>query len=521
MTVVPVISRELRASARHPFTYNLRVLGVGALMLASVMFGLHGGFGTNLGGRLFSSLHFALFCAIWLLVPLLTADCISRERREGTLGLLFLTRLTGPAVVIAKGVAHGLRAATLWVAVIPVALIPIMQGGVSWDEALLSILINFSAICWALTAGLLASAWSKRWLRSLTLAALLSIAFVGLLAVGTGWVWTAVMTPGWMNGWESRSAYALAMGFGLLTDSAGAGNWVDWLRLVPTSKLLWSIGQVGLASALLLVVAVLIAGAKVRRSWQEHPPSPGQLWIERTFFTPVLWVSFFRRWMGRKLERNPIGWLEQRTWSGRLVTWGWLAVVISLYSGLLMDRRFFGAYSMMQRAMAWLLAVSVAMSAAGSFRRERETGVLELLLVSPLNERQIIMGRLRGLWGQFLPAFGLLIGLWIYFASLLSGESQAEAILLHIIVFLSLPIIGLYFSLSCRSFISAFLATLGLGLLAPVFLSDLIELFLRVAQPAGWLSRSALLEMVIAGLAWVALHSRLKHRRFPLVRPEH
>jgi hypothetical protein len=311
------------------------------------------------------------------------------------------------------------------------------------------------------------------------------------------------------------------MGFGLLTDSAGAGNWVDWLRLVPTSKLLWSIGQVGLASALLLVVAVLIAGAKVRRSWQEHPPSPGQLWVERTFFTPVLWVSFFRRWMGRKLERNPIGWLEQRTWSGRLVTWGWLAVVISLYSGLLMDRRFFGAYSMMQRAMAWLLAVSVAMSAAGSFRRERETGVLELLLVSPLNERQIIMGRLRGLWGQFLPAFGLLIGLWIYFASLLPGESQAEAILLHIIVFLSLPIIGLYFSLSCRSFISAFLATLGLGLLAPVFLSDLIELFLRVAQPADWLSRSALLEMVIAGLAWVALHSRLKHRRFPLVRPEH
>jgi hypothetical protein len=87
MTVVPVISRELRASAQHPFTYNLRVLGVGALMLASVMFGIYNGFGNNLGGRLFSSLHFALFCAIWLLVPLLTADCISRERREGTLGL--------------------------------------------------------------------------------------------------------------------------------------------------------------------------------------------------------------------------------------------------------------------------------------------------------------------------------------------------------------------------------------------------------------------------------------------------
>ena len=167
MTVLPVISRELRASARQPFTYHLRVLAVAALLLVSVLFGIHYDFASNLGGRLFGSLHFALFCSIWLLVPLLTADCISRERREGTLGLLFLTRLTAPDIVVAKGLAHGLRALTLWVAVVPVALIPIMQGGVSWDEALLSVLVNFSAICWALTAGLLASAWSKTWLRSL------------------------------------------------------------------------------------------------------------------------------------------------------------------------------------------------------------------------------------------------------------------------------------------------------------------------------------------------------------------
>ena len=46
----------------------------------------------------------------------------------------------------------------------------------------------------------------------------------------------------------------------------------------------------------------------------------------------MLWLTFFRRWMRRKLERNPIGWLEQRTWSGRLVTWGWFAVLISIYS---------------------------------------------------------------------------------------------------------------------------------------------------------------------------------------------
>src|SRR5207248_3381535 len=134
MNVLPVISRELRSSARHSFTYNLRVLGVAALVLASFFFGINHGFGPTMGGRLFGSLHFTLFLAIWILVPLLTADCISREQREGTLGLLFMTRLKATDIVIAKGFAHGLRALTLWLAVLPVVTIPFLLGGLSWAE---------------------------------------------------------------------------------------------------------------------------------------------------------------------------------------------------------------------------------------------------------------------------------------------------------------------------------------------------------------------------------------------------
>src|SRR5207253_8455609 len=145
---------------RIPFTYYLRTLGVAATLVASVLFGLEQGFGPKLGGRLFASLHFTLFCAIWILVPLLTADCISRERREGTLGLLFLTELRGADIVMAKGLAHGLRALTLWVAVLPVIAIPFMLGGLSVTEILLSLLVDLSAMCWALAAGLLASTGS-------------------------------------------------------------------------------------------------------------------------------------------------------------------------------------------------------------------------------------------------------------------------------------------------------------------------------------------------------------------------
>jgi len=72
------------------------------------------------GKDLFRSLHIGLQLAIWFLVPLLTADCISRERRENTLGLLFLTPLGAFDIVIAKSLVHALRGVLLWLAVLPV-----------------------------------------------------------------------------------------------------------------------------------------------------------------------------------------------------------------------------------------------------------------------------------------------------------------------------------------------------------------------------------------------------------------
>jgi len=41
-------------------------------------------------------------------VPMLAADCVSRERREGTLGLLFLTPLDARGIMLAKSMVHHL-----------------------------------------------------------------------------------------------------------------------------------------------------------------------------------------------------------------------------------------------------------------------------------------------------------------------------------------------------------------------------------------------------------------------------
>jgi ABC-type transport system involved in multi-copper enzyme maturation permease subunit len=527
MTVLPVIARELRVSARQPFTYYLRMLGVTALLVASALFGMQQGFAPGFGRQLFAALHGALFGAIWLLVPMLTADCISRERREGTLGLLFLTPLKGTEVVVAKGLAHGLRAVTLAAAVVPVLTIPFLLGGVSGAEALLSVLINADAVCWGLAAGLLASACSKTWVRALMLAAILAIAFLLVSMAMSGWILLTIVAPArLLMNYEVNLEQLLTVGFAVLTNSGG--HWSEVMRWGPTSKVVWAVGLTAMLSLLILLAVVLIAGSKTRRAWQEEPPSRRQLWWQRTFCTPVLWLTFFRRWMRRKLERNPIGWLEQRTWSGRLVTWGWFAVLISIYSMVLSDRNFFDHSKRLHATMAWLLAGSMALSAAGSFRRERETGVLELLLVSPLGENQIITGRLGGLWGQFAPAVGLLLAVWAYCSTFMPNGGDAGTLLFFLVSFLTVPVFGLYFSLRCRNFLTAFLATVSVGLVLPLVLPealralwywlDLANLGLDFSAEIRPSVKAAGCQGVLAVVCWGWLVLRLKKRAFPLER---
>jgi hypothetical protein len=66
---------------------------------------------SDLGIQLFTSLHTLLLLLICSLVPAVTADCIAREKRDETLGLLFLTPLTADGIVVGKSAAQVFRIA--------------------------------------------------------------------------------------------------------------------------------------------------------------------------------------------------------------------------------------------------------------------------------------------------------------------------------------------------------------------------------------------------------------------------
>ena len=513
MSVLPVIERELRAASRQPLTHWLRVLGVGALLLGGAQFGFTQGLGPDRGEQLFFYLQWVLMAAIWLLVPWLTADCISRERREGTLGLLFLTRLPAREIVVSKCLAHGLRALTLWLAVVPVMTVPFILGGIGWKEVVLSAVADFSAICWALAIGLVVSAWSKSSARAHFWATVVASLGAFLWAMANGYILLAgirgvVGRWGWW-GMYPRPFSAFRMG-AIFASGLGSLWWPRITRSAAPAPLVAALTTVVVLGMAILAAAILLAGWHTRRTWQDQPPSPLRLWCRRVFCSPIFFRSLLRRRLERKLARNPVGWLEQRTWSGRLVMWGWLAAIGAACLPLV-DASFGSSATLPRTMLTWLVGGSMAFSAAGSFRRERESGFMELLLVSPLGERALIWGRLRALWGQFLPMLGLLAGAWCLVACLFPEAEGVETILLYATTFLAMPVIGLFFSLRCRHFIPAFLSTLAIGLLLPMLISAPFETYKGLSASV----RACATQLMLASAFWVLLQNLLKRRAFP------
>src|SRR5579864_2928278 len=112
----PVVQRELRESARRPVNHRLRFWcgTFGALLLWVVVENNDGMTSAEIGPRLLVSMHILLLGLIFMTVPLLAADSIAREKRDGTLGLLFLTPLSASGIVAGKAMVVTLRTFTLW-----------------------------------------------------------------------------------------------------------------------------------------------------------------------------------------------------------------------------------------------------------------------------------------------------------------------------------------------------------------------------------------------------------------------
>ena len=163
------------------------------------------------------------------------------------------------------------------------------------------------------------------------------------------------------------------------------------------------------------------------------------------------------------------------------------------------------------------LAATMAFAAVNSFQRERVSGVMELILVAPLSPEQIIFGRLKGIWGQFLPAALLWLG--IEQLATISGlrrsaTDEPAVALFAAAVFLAVPSVGLRCSLLPLPMLANWIITLALVALAPALAMVVTDFLIQYwGLNYAWFGLQFRIWVTMPiGIVSLALISLLAHR---------
>jgi hypothetical protein len=391
MTFLPIVDRELRVQARQRSTFRFRV---GAALVAIVAVGIllvvADLSSTNPNGdSLFGVLAGLVFLYCAFEGARNTADCLSEEKRAGTLGLLLLTDLRGYDIVLGKLIATSLNSLYTLLAVLPPLAIPLVLGGVTAGEFWRMVLVLLAALFCAVTGGLFASAISrhegKAWLGTLVL--------TGILCVGPGLAFWCAFAANYQAGaqtfWMALLS-ALALGCGLLAAANG---------VLP-------------------------------RTWQEvavQGRAPWLRWLESKW--PRRWQARYKLARARLRQHNPALWLASRAQEQAWLVWAAVGLVC-VGAGVV------GIVVRGPEAPTWGKVISVAAlhlifagwvawQACQSFANARRSGMLELLLSTPEPVARLVEGHFRGLRRLFL---GPVVCLFFVGIPLLFADEIADAV---------------------------------------------------------------------------------------------
>ena len=502
LTRSPLLERELRASARRPLFFWLRgVLALaagfqacelldryavvpsrGAAAMATAMPGA-----VVTGATLLHQMSWLLFLAV-LLMGLLTADSITRERREGTLGLLLLTDLTPAEIVHGKMLSCGLTSLLALLGCLPALMLLVLAGGVTGSEAALTGIGLLNTLFVSLAAGL----WMSAVFRERRNAVAAALGLIAALAFGPEVLGGSYFGPG---------AVPIFRLFGL-------AGWMTAARL-PILLSPVFVGWLAVTHALGWVF-LWRAAVTLATTWQDQPhkqvrePEPAEAWsipalatrppdepaaVPEAAAVPARasWLTDPRPW-----DADPIRWRVERLGSAEGLVWLAMALSFlaqfgalgSIFTGGVTASDSWGLLSFVGLAVILFSSGLLAWAGARFFQDTRRQQDLESLLTTPLGGRNILSGQWQVLrralaWPAGMVLAGALpAGLSLVHDFLNDHWRDLWFLLQPFLIAVNLPFdavalcwVGIWFGLRGRNAITAVAATVGLVQLLPLALA--------------------------------------------------
>ena len=461
MTVLPIMDRELRVAARLTSTFKKRALTAAVVALVAMVMLLFGGFSSvpaDVGTAMFDTLSYMTLVFCLLEGVRKTADCLSEERREGTLGLLFLTDLKGYDVILGKLAATALPSLYGLLAMLPILGLSLLLGGVTQGEFWRRSLALINILFFSLAAGMWASSRSRRERNSV---------------LATMWVIFLVMALPFLGGAHFISRFSPGYGFFHATDASyRTSSDAYWHSLALTQALSW--------------LLVTWAAFTVSRVPQDEAVMDGQPRWRRNFVGARIPAQL----RAKLLDVNPALWLAGRNAGGRLSLWV-LSAVVGLACLLIlptMGSGFFGVLIPTFFFANFLVKIRLAAQSCRCLAEARRNNALEMLLCTPLKVDEMLRGQLLALKRTFLAPVILLVSVeimgWFGGIALFSDSNSREMILaagfsivgaavflaVFILDMLAVIWVGMWYGLSSRNETQAAFKTVLMVLVLPSFL---------------------------------------------------
>ncbi len=384
----PVIHRELQVTGRDPALYKYRtIVAALAILVAVLCISFLSSTPASAGRSMFN-----VFTWGGLLLCLLEggrsgADAISGERRQGTLGLLFLTDLRPRDVVLGKLMFVSIRSLALLLPLLPMFALPLLLGGVTHGESWRAMLTLLLTLLFALSAGLFMSSLSVDSIGAFAKTTLLLMLLavppsLSLLVGRPPWPLPATWTSGPLGMMVASRDASFASG--------------------PASFCL-----AGLFSIILSVFMLAAASYFTHRNVSMVPISTKAQWWHR-------WLKPQRGYVppwGENVDQSPAIWLAQRTLPGQRLLWALIGLGLGtcFLSGLLGSVLVAVGIQILFGVMLKLWMVIVAPQ---SLHDLRKSGVLESILCTPLQPQGIVRGQIDLLYEAFIgPALAIAVGL--------------------------------------------------------------------------------------------------------------
>ncbi len=474
--MLPVATREVREAARRPRTHAWRwgTAGVGLAVLAMVAWATRGS--RTQGHEMFVGLSVAAYIYALVAGAVRTADSIAEEKRENTLGLLFLTDLKGWDILSGKLISTSVNCFSGLLALLPLLAIPMIMGGVPWDEFLRVALNLVNTLFLSISWGFVISAVFRS--SAVTVSLALGTAF--LFGVGLPILSVYLIEELKLRGAGSALFFLTPTHSQLFAHgNPGPG--------APTNHYWLSLGTHHLMAWLYLWAAIHF----LPRFWQDVPKSGrAERWREKLRgwrFGEGRTKAQFRT---RLLGQSPLYWLANRE---RVSSPGLMLGMLGVMAGA-------AAFGVVNPGVdvavaTWLgglaiahgmLAFRMAMAASNRLGEDRRSGALELLLGTELSIQEILRGHWMALRRQFFGPVMMVVFCGLVGAALL-------------------------------------LLSASLDMRVGNMIESLVEMFARMWRPGaraehGWmfliyLSILAMLALNWAGLVWVGMWLGLRERR--------